>query len=149
MGAASRLWPEQDATGFHYFDFLHACGSPLHALFYSGLFWPQFIEFEGMIFLEGTIEDESDRQRVREAFRQYGGDRTKTEQSFNSVEVPSLFGGRAAETTEREDEFLASRICAMWTARLRELFPDRRFVVEMQRADETGGEIAVRFYQLA
>ena len=146
--AASRLWPEQDATGFQYFDFLHARGSPRQALFYSGLFWPQFVEFDGMVFLEGTIEDESDRQRVRDAVHRYEGDRVKTEQSFNTMEIPSLFGGRATETTEEEDEFLASQICAMWTARLRELFPSRVFSVEVVPADETG-EIAVRFYQRA
>lgn len=148
MEAASRLWPEQDATGFHYFDFLHARGSPRQALFYSGLFWPQFVEFDGMVFLEGTIEDESDRQRVQEAVHHYKGDRMKTEQSFNTIEIPSLFGGRATETTEEEDELLASQICAMWTARLRELFPHRVFSVEVVPADETG-EIAVRFYQRA
>ncbi|HEY8210551.1 MAG TPA: hypothetical protein VIG99_23875, partial [Myxococcaceae bacterium] len=69
--AASRLWPEQDATGFDYFDFLHARGSPRQALFYSGLFWPQFVEFDGMVFLEGTIEDEPERQRVQEALRRF------------------------------------------------------------------------------
>jgi len=146
LEAASRLWPEQDATGFHYFDFLHARGSPRQALFYSGLFWPQFVELEGMVFLEGTIEDESDRQRVRDALRRYGGNRVQTEQSINTVEIPPLFGGRAGETTDGEDAFLASLICATWAARLRELFPDRAFAVEMVPADETG-EIAVRFYQ--
>lgn len=148
MEAASRLWPEQDATGFHYFDFLHARGSPRHALFYSGLFWPQFVEFNDMVFLEGAIEDESDRQRVREAVHLYEGDRVKTEQSFNTIEIPSLFGGRATETMNEEDEFLASQICAMWTARLRELFPSRVFSVEVVPPDEAG-EIAVRFYQRA
>lgn len=147
MEAATRLWPEQEATGFHYFDFLHARGSPRQALFYSGLFWPRFVELEGMVFLEGTVEDESDRQRVLEALRRNGGHRARTEQSFNSVEIPSLFGGRAGETTEEEDELLAFQICAMWSARLRGLFPDRDFCVEVQPANEGGGEIAVRFYQ--
>jgi hypothetical protein len=36
----------------------------------------------------------------------------------------------------------------MWTARLRELFPNRAFSVEVVPASETG-EIAVRFYQRA
>ncbi len=146
MEAASRLWPEQDATGFHYFDFLHAHGSPRQALFYSGLFWPQFVEFDGMIFLEGALEDESDRERVREALRLYGGDQAKTEQSFNTIEVPSLFGGRAAETTTEEDNQLASLVCAMWTARLQQLFPGRVFSVEVAHPSDDE-EVAVRFYQ--
>jgi hypothetical protein len=146
IDAVSRLWPDQDASGFNYFDFLHARGSPQQALFYSGLFCPQFMEFDGMVFLEETIEDPSDQQRVREALRRYDGDQVRTEQSFNTVELPSLFGGRAMETTDEEDEILASQICATWRARLGELFPMRAFSVEVVPADGTG-EIAVRFYQ--
>lgn len=146
--AATRLWPEQDATGFGYFDFLHACGSPREALFYSELFWPRFEEYNDMIFLDGTIEDETDAQGVQEALIKYEGDRMKTEQAFNTIEIPWLFGGHAGETTDEEDVFLASRICEMWAVRLRELFPDRKFKVEVVPANQTE-EISVRFYQCA
>jgi hypothetical protein len=148
LKVASRLWPEQDARGFNYFDFLHACGSPSHALFYSGLFWPQFVEVDGMVFLEGTIEDESDLKRVRDALERYANDREKTEKSFNTIEMPSLFGGRGHEATAEEERFLAAQLCAMWAARLRELFPTRTFVVEVVPPDNDD-EIAVRFYQPA
>jgi hypothetical protein len=146
--AAKKLWPDQNATGFDYSDFLHARGSPRHALFYSGLFWPEFVEFEGMVFLEQTIEDEADRQRVLETLQRHGGDQGKTEQAFNTIEVPPLFGRRADETTNSEDESLALRLSAMWSARLREAFPARAFTVEVLPADEsTGEDTAVRFYQ--
>ncbi|MBX3185007.1 MAG: hypothetical protein KF915_20460 [Polyangiaceae bacterium] len=111
--AATRLWPEQDATGFGYFDFLHACSALRQALFYSGLFWPRFEEHYDMIFLEGTIEDESDKQRVQDALIKYEGSRMITEQDFNTIEIPWLFGGYASETTDEEEAFLASQICAL------------------------------------
>ena len=44
-----------DSAGFNYFDFLHAQGSPFNALFYSPLFWPEFIEIDGMVFLQNSF----------------------------------------------------------------------------------------------
>ena len=147
VAVSKRLWPDQDPAGFNFFDFLHAQGSPRIALFYSRLFWPEFVEFEGMVFLEGSLEDEEDRQRVRDTLERYGGDMSKTEKSFNVVEIPPLFGKRSGETTEDEDRLLASQICTMWKARLRALFAGRNFEVEVQRPTEQGDEIAVCFYQ--
>jgi hypothetical protein len=146
VDVGTRLWPGHDATGFNYFDFLHACGSPRAALFYSRLFWPEFLEYEGMVFLEDSIEDDDDRRRVREALAHYGGDVMKTEKSFNTIEVTALFGSHF-DTTEEEDRLLVAQICLMWSARLREQFPHRRFAVEIQSPTEQGDELSVCFYQ--
>jgi len=147
IAVGKRLWPEQDPTGFNFFDFLHAQGSPRIAIFYSRLFWPDFVEFEGMVFLESSLEDKRDTQRVREALENYCGDKSKTERSFNVIEIPALFGKRSTETTKDEDQLLASQICTMWKARLADLFADRIFEVEVQPPTVRGDEIAVCFYQ--
>ena len=144
---AKRLWPDVDATGLDYFDFLNACGSPRLALFYSRLFWPEFVDFQDMTFLDGTVDDDSGRTRVLEALATYEGDRAETERSFNNVEIPSLFGRLSGESTDDEDTQLAEQICSMWGARLRQLFPDRAYVVEVQPATDEGDEIAVMFYR--
>jgi hypothetical protein len=41
---------EADTSNFDVLDFVSAFGNPLEALAYSYLFWPDFIEFEGMGF---------------------------------------------------------------------------------------------------
>jgi len=133
---------------FDFRDMIHAVGSPLDALMYSTLFWPQFVEIDGMIFLEGTIEDEEDRQRLEEVFAKYDEDVARTEQDFNLVEVPSdLFGRRAGNTTEEEDRRLAERLAEMWRARLDLLYPGREFVVQVLEPEETGGEVGIVFFQ--
>lgn len=48
--AFQRKYKDHDSIGFNYFDFLHAQGSPFNALFYSQLFWPEFVEVDGMVF---------------------------------------------------------------------------------------------------
>lgn len=136
----------QDSSGFNFFDFLHAHGSPLDALFYSRLFWPEFVEINGMVFLKETIEDDDDRGRLDEALERYDGDKTKTEQSFNLTEIPSLFGKNLAETSDEEDLVLAERLAEMWQHRLQIIYPNRKFTVQLLSAEETGGEAGVIFY---
>ena len=143
-----RKYKDHDSTGFNYFDFLHAQGSPFNALFYSQLFWPEFVEIEGMVFLQGTIENIEARKRLNEALHRYKGDKTKTEQAFNLVEIPSLFGKNMSETTDEEDAFLAERLTEMWRCRLAAVFPDREFLVKSLSEKETGGEIAVMFHTI-
>jgi hypothetical protein len=79
---------------------------------YANLFWPEFVEFGGMVFPKSTIESDADRHTVSEAFRRFNSDRMTTEQSFNLVEVPRLFGRRMAETDEEQDRWLAEFLCA-------------------------------------
>ncbi len=143
-----QLHRDPDTTNFDVLDFVAAFGSPLEALMYSRLFWPEFVEVAGMIFLKGSVEDEEDRRRLADALKRYGGDRARTEQAFNLVEVPSLlFTTRKGETTEDEDRWLAQRLAVMWRACLRHGYPDRDFVVEVLDPEETGGEVGVIFYQ--
>jgi hypothetical protein len=147
LSVLKQKYKNQDSTGFNYFDFLHAEGSPFNALFYSQLFWPEFIEIDGMVFLRETIEDNSDKKRLYEALDLYEGDKIKTEQSFNLVEIPSLFGKNSTETTEEEDMYLADRLAEMWRCKLAADFTDREFVVKVLSPEETGGELALIFYR--
>lgn len=136
----------QDTSGFNFFDLLHSNGSPLDALFYSSLFFPEFVEIDGMVFLKDTIEDEEDKFRLNKALKYYEGDKTKTEQSFNLIEVPCLFGKNMGETTDDEDKILAERLAKMWQSKLCVIFSDRNFTVEVISAENTGGEVGVIFY---
>jgi hypothetical protein len=132
-------------------DFVAAFGSPLQALMYSRLFWPEFVEIDGMVFLKESMEYDDDRRRLAEALEYYGGDLTQTEQSFNLVEVPSsLFTDYEAlnETTEEEDLWLAQRLAQMWRACLSNRYPGREFILEVLQEDTGGGDaVSVIFYQ--
>jgi hypothetical protein len=100
-----------------------------------------------MVFLEGTFEDEADSLRLREAIERYGGDLGRVEQSFNFHELDLLFGGLQG-TSQDDDEWLAERLTAMWKARLRDLFPNREFLVEVVRPEPSEGhELGVIFYE--
>jgi hypothetical protein len=85
---------------------------------------------------------------LKEALHRFKGDKTKTEQAFNLVEIPSLFGKNISETTNEEDAFLVDRLTEMWRCRLAVVFPDREFLIKTVSAKETGGEIAVMFHTI-
>jgi len=139
----------QDSTGFNVLDFIHREGSPLLALMYSRLFWPEFAEIDGMIFLKEDVENDEQVGDVREAFQHYGQNRQQTEKSFNRIDVPHLFGARIGDTTDEEDLWLATRLAEMWRCRLRELYPDRRFSVEVAIPEgDSAEEIGVLFYEV-
>jgi hypothetical protein len=126
-----------DTSNFDVLDFVSAFGSPLEALAYSYLFWPDFIEFEGLIFHQSRIEDEEDRSEIRAALSEFPS-RKEIEQSFNQFLVPEAFFASGLSTTDDENIWLAERIAEMWKARLAQLFPNKKCVVEIQSAEETG-----------
>jgi hypothetical protein len=137
----------QDTSSFNSLDFIHALGSGRDALMYSQLFWPEFKEFKGMVFLAATVECLEDEKRVEAALQQYDGDLTKTEESFNLLEISYLFGKRIGETSVEEDNWLAAILCECWECRLKQLFPERVITVEIVPPAEVGDEVAISFFQ--
>ena len=141
------FYAEYDTTNFSVLDFVAAFGSPLEAAAYSKLFWPDFVELEGMVFRDCVIEDELDKERVGHALQQCGGDLGEVERSFNLTEIPSgVFGKRSGETSEAVDLQLANTLGEMWRARLAIVFPDREFIVDV--GADPNDEPTVTFQQL-
>ena len=140
-----RRLPEQDTSGFTLADFAYAAGSPVDALLYSRLFWPELAEVDGAILLRDGVEDEDDLARVRASVRERGP--VETERRFNLRELSDLFGNGLAEIDDDHAEVLLARLAEMWRGRLHERFPERRFTVEVLTADETGGDIGICFHQ--
>lgn len=136
-----------DSTNFGVSDFLAAFGSPLEAVMYLRLCWPEFIQFEGMVFRQELLEDEVDRQRIRAGLIHFTGDKSKTEKDFNLVEVPAgLFSKSEFESSDEVDEFLVEKLVEIWKCRLTLVFPCREFVVEAIPPEQNAGEWGVTFY---
>jgi hypothetical protein len=134
---------EADTTNFNILDFVSAFGSPLDALVYSKLFWPDFIEYEGMIFMASILESADDRARVLEALSK-GLSKSETEESFNNFDIPSaVFASHRAQITVSGYATLAERLAEMWRARLAQLFPDRVFDVTVIHPEDEQPNITI------
>jgi hypothetical protein len=138
--------PNDDTVNFSALDFLYTQGTTLDALLYARLFWPEFTEFEGMVFRPEDLETPEDFERVTAALEKHAN-REEVEQSFNWIDVHQLFESRRDDSTPEEDRALARVLQQMWAARLQLQFPTREFVVDVLGEDETGGGPGVCFYE--
>jgi len=142
-----RFHAAADTSNFNVLDFVSAFGSPLYALAYSKLFWPDFIEFEGMIFLKENVEDEEDRSRIRTALARSSTPK-EVERSFNQFMIPDIFFSAGLGTTNGDENLcLAERMVEMWEARLARLFPGRTLVVELELPQQSKEGPTIIVYQ--
>jgi hypothetical protein len=83
MARLRERYEDVDATGWDIFDFAYAKGSPFVALWYSRLFWPDFVELDGIVFLKELVGTGEGRLQIQTLLSTHGGDRRRVEQSMN------------------------------------------------------------------
>lgn len=140
------LDPDLNGEGFSLSDFAYARGNVLDALMYLSVVWPTFIEFMGVVFRDVDVETDDDRSRIREALDRCSS-RREAEQSFNWMDVGVLFAPKNFGSSLEEDQQLSKVLRDTWSAKLRQDFPTREFVVEVLSPDFTGGSYGVRFFE--
>jgi len=139
----NEIHSEADTTNFGILDFVSAFGNPLDALAYSKLFWPDFVEYKGMIFMSSILESTDDRARVLDALSK-GLNKAETEESFNNFDIPSsVFGSHRLQLTLSGYARLAERLAEMWRARLAQLFPNRTFDVTVTHPEDEQPNITI------
>jgi hypothetical protein len=106
----------------------------------SLLFWPEFVEYRGCVFLKFVFDEGA----VENWFTELNGDGKAVESVANHVHLWDFFAAR----TDAENGVLvqlASRLSEMWNAALLLAFPDRRFVVAVSReSDDYGPTVSFR-----
>lgn len=114
------------------------------AIGYSALFWPTFVEIDGLI-----VRDITSEENLKGFAKEYNGDRKKTESTVNHLHIRDIqYWGCPGATPERMG-YLGNVIKAMWECKLKLDFPERNFVVEVYEGDaENIDDFMVTFYQL-
>lgn len=139
-------YAQEGSKNFNVLDFVGAFGSPLLAIAYSRLFWPDFIELHGMIFISDNV-GAGNRKDIDECVNK-SWNKQEIEKAFNIFEVPEYFFGKfAGDTYDDEDEHLAEILVQAWRGKLAMDFPNRSFMVEVVDREENGGDLAIWFYQ--
>ncbi|MBI3545884.1 MAG: hypothetical protein HY081_04730 [Gammaproteobacteria bacterium] len=110
------------------------------AIAYSTIFWPRFVEIEGMVFSEGTSQD-----AVREWLTSTNGDKRATEATLNHIHVLHLHHpGIWANATRDQIVYLGRTLKEIYETKLRINFPEKEFVVDFNESDDK----AIENYQL-
>ncbi|MDF7809309.1 hypothetical protein P4E94_17830 [Pontiellaceae bacterium B12219] len=143
----NHFFEADDTANFNSLDYIHRFVSPIYSILLADLFWPEFKEISGMIFLANSFEDESDQRLLTEAEAKYNGDQEKIEESFNVVEIPSLFGRHVSDIDDEQYVMLANTLICSWRAKLSQDFPEKEFCFQILGAEGTGGELAILFKQ--
>jgi hypothetical protein len=99
-------------------------GSFEHAIGYTRLFWPEFVEHEGCVFVAGfSVES-------YEGFlEQTKGDKRAVEAVMNHRHILTLFGDVDLDPTEEQIVYFGRRLREIWQAKLDRDFPERKIVV--------------------
>jgi len=120
-------------------NWIDCIGNFKHAIAYSTIFWPDFIEFEDCVFKAQHFNEAN----VLNWLKHTSGDKQATEKVVNHLHLDDLFPN-AEDTTDEQEEYLANIIKEMWEMKLERDFPNRNFEVILIN-DEF--ELQITFYQ--
>ena len=142
----SKLIPEladwNGGTGITLEAWISGVGRFDHALGYSSIFWPSFIEYESCVFR--TVPD-------REAYQQWmkstGGDRTKVEAAMNHMHLIDLFTGSEYQPNRALLLRLGQIMKEAWSCKLARDFPTKRFETPFFSDAENLTDLELTFYQ--
>jgi len=102
-------------------DYVGALGSIREALLYSRLFLPEFIEVDGMVFLQDIFEDAGGQDAIRKLHGRYG-DKRKVEESLNSFDLKLNLPNQLGKNAPDDDRMLAEQLAVAWRLRLQQLY---------------------------
>jgi hypothetical protein len=111
---------------------------------YSLIFWPKFVEIEGMVFRDGM-----DRATVDSWLANCAGDRRSVEATANHLHIADLHYVGAPDASVERLIFLGSVLREIYAVKLATEFPDKKFVVEFHEpASKQLQDYQLTFYQL-
>jgi hypothetical protein len=135
----TQVWNGGNGIGLR--SWIGCVGSIEHAIAYGELFWPEFTELDGCVFLSGVTEE-----TYRGFAQAAGGDKRAVEAVINHRHICDLF--TESEPTREQIVYLGRLLREMWAAKLARDFPGRRFEVSFTEGeDDDLLDYEVSFYQ--
>ena len=124
---------------FSLWDYLFGAANIEIAIAFTKLFWPDFVEHEGGIFLS-----EAFNSQIYEQWKiELGNDVAAIEQVMNHQHIDDILPGAENASTDNL-LYLGQALAQMWESRLKSLYPQRRFQVKCDRDEDT---VVVTFFQ--
>jgi hypothetical protein len=121
------------------------------AIGYLTLFWPSFIEYDGMIFRgEDENKDEESKKNIENWIVSYKGDKSAVETILNHLHILHIQNPGVWNTaTEPQIRIIGEMLKEMWACKLARDFPDKKFIVELfEGSAENLWDYQVTFHQV-
>jgi hypothetical protein len=141
-------WRKLNGYDFSIEDWIVSEGNVKHAIGYSILFWPEFVEHEDCVFLENHFNKGNFENWKNSG---YVENYAQIEAVLNHIHILDLFG-----TDEKKDEvnyeqilFLGDRLLKMLSAKLKVEYPGRKFIFKFNGDEKliAFDEYEITFYQ--
>jgi|SRR5579864_54526 len=120
-------------------------GDHKHLIGYAQLLWPNFVEYDGCIFMG----DEVDEENYRAFLKRTKGDKTRVEAVMNHEHILDLFSRSHHEAPTRDVILYIGRLMKdVWQTKLNADFPGRRITVKfLEENVEDLVDYQITFYQ--
>ena len=136
----TKLVPEitkwNNGQGVSISDWIQMMGDYAHAVGYSLVFWPSFIEKDGCVFRE-------DVANYNQCSKACSGNRQAIESTVNHIHLCDLHCNDTEGNTPERMQYLASILKEIYTCKLERDFPHKTFTVEVY--DDPSGPILTFF----
>ncbi len=110
---------------------------------YTLIFWPKFVELDGMVFREGM-----DRFTLDSWLRDCDGNKSRVEATANHLHIQDIHHFGCEDASIQRLVYLGNILKQIYTAKLAAEFPDRKFIVNFyEPPDQDLYEYQITFYQ--
>ena len=123
-------WGDVNGHPYEPEDWLCGIGTFEHAIAYSTIFWPEFVEYDGCIIVGGAPDPDNYQSWLRST----NGEKHRVEAVLNHLHLVDLFS--VAKATSQQLEYLGSKIQRKWLLKAQAEFPSRNIVVDFYRGNE-------------
>lgn len=100
------------------------------AIGYTTLFWPDFVEHDGMVFARHALNEKS-LGTIKSCLEKFSNDKTQVERLLNHLHLLDTHHVGCPGATPEKLEFLGETLRDMWMAKLTQDFPGVKFIVEL------------------
>lgn len=143
------LFPEltawDDGEGISVRSWIDIVGSHKHAIAYTTLFWPVFIEYDGCVFFKDRFSKDS----YDGFLAQTEGNRQAVEALMNHIHINDLFYASNEEPSIEQIVYLGQILQEIWQSKLERDYPRRSFRVEFDEDIDTDAfDHEITFYQV-
>ncbi len=137
-------WEEHNGHPFEPDEWISGVGNYEHAIGYLKVFWPDFYEYDGCIFVNTLPDTENYDSWLKET----KGNKSSVEALLNHAHIVDLFQLGQQLPTQAQIIYLGNKMKEMWLSKAILEFPGKEILVEFYEGDANDlVEYQVTLYQ--
>ncbi len=140
-------WRKHNGPDFSIDSWLACEGSISLAIGFSSVFWPDFTEYDGCVFIKSHFSEDNYKAWVSAPYIKHYA---QIESVINHIHILDFFSpDKNAETKDAQIRFLGNKLCEIYRVKLKAGFPDREFIVTFNgdQDQEDPIDYELSFYQ--